>query len=57
MPEPVCEAALAHVRGDQTVTAYARSDLFDRRRDLMERWARYLEAGTAEVVSLDARRA
>ena len=36
---------------------YDRSDLFDRRRDLMERWARYLEAGTAEVVSLDARRA
>ena len=58
-PEAVAEAALAHVAGDQTVAAYARSDLFERRRDLMERWARYLQAGPADVVSLDlgARRA
>jgi hypothetical protein len=40
-PHDVCEAALAHVRGDQTVKAYARGDLFDRRRKLMEAWARY----------------
>jgi hypothetical protein len=31
----VCEAALGHVRGDQTVKAYARGDLFDKRRGLM----------------------
>jgi hypothetical protein len=40
-PRDVCEAALAHVRGDQTVKAYARGDLFDKRRQLMEAWARY----------------
>lgn len=55
----VCEAALAHAAGggDATVAAYARSDLFDLRRDLMERWARYLEKGPADMVELDLRRA
>ena len=38
----VCEAALAHVQSDQTVSAYARSKLVDRRRVLMQRWADYL---------------
>jgi integrase len=37
----ICEAALAHSRGDQTVKAYARGDLFEKRRDLMDAWARY----------------
>jgi integrase len=37
----VSEAALAHVRGDMTERAYARSDLFQRRIDLMSRWAEY----------------
>jgi integrase len=40
-PHDVCEAALAHVRGDQSVQAYARGDLFDRRRKLMEAWAKF----------------
>jgi integrase len=37
----ICEAALAHVRGDATVRAYARGDLLERRRQLMEQWARF----------------
>jgi integrase len=37
----ICEAALAHVRGDQTVQAYARGDLLDKRRQLMAQWAAY----------------
>ena len=37
----VCEAALAHVHADQTVAAYARSDVLDARRELMQRWADY----------------
>ena len=41
----VCEAALAHVQSDQTVSAYARSDLFERRRVLMQRWADYVLPG------------
>jgi integrase len=40
-PHDVCEAALAHVRGDQSVRAYARGDLFDKRRKLMDAWAEY----------------
>jgi len=38
----VAEVALAHVRGDMTERAYARSDLFERRCELMQNWAGYL---------------
>ena len=41
-PREVVEAALAHVVGNQTEAAYARSDLFERRRRLMDEWALYL---------------
>ena len=41
-PWAVSEAALAHVLGNSTEQAYARSDLFERRRALMQRWADYL---------------
>ena len=41
-PWAVGEAALAHTLGNSTETAYARSDLFERRRVLMEAWATYL---------------
>ena len=34
--------ALAHVEKDKTVAAYARSDLFERRRKLMEAWANFV---------------
>ena len=43
-PREVIEAALAHVVGNQTEAAYARSDLFERRRRLMDEWAAYLAA-------------
>ena len=39
----VIEAALAHVVGNKVEAAYARSDLFERRRLLMDEWAAYLE--------------
>ena len=38
----VAEMALAHVKKDKPVAAYARSDLFERRRKLMAEWADYL---------------
>lgn len=38
-PREVIEAALAHGIKDKAEAAYARSDLFDKRRDLMEAWA------------------
>ena len=37
-PWVVGEAALAHNLGNSTEMAYARTDLFDKRRDLMEAW-------------------
>ena len=48
-PREVVEAALAHVVKNKVEAAYLRSDLFDRRRRLMEDWAAYLagrRAGT-----------
>ena len=39
----VIEAALARALANQTEAAYARSDLFERRRRLMDEWAAYLD--------------
>ena len=41
-PWAISEAALAHILGNSTEQAYARSDLFERRRALMQQWADYL---------------
>lgn len=45
-PDDVAEMALAHVKGDATVRAYARSDVFDRRKLLMEEWAAFCMSNT-----------
>ena len=42
-PREVIEAALAHVVRNRVEAASARSDLFERRRRLMDDWARYLD--------------
>ena len=49
-PWAVSEAALAHVLGNSTEQAYARSDLFERRRTLMQQWADYLDRLTCREV-------
>lgn len=41
VPREIAEAALAHVVGDATERAYRRSDALERRRGLMEIWARH----------------
>lgn len=41
-PREVAETALAHGVGDAVERAYARSDLFDKRREMMEAWAKFL---------------
>ncbi|QCP88230.1 DUF4102 domain-containing protein [Cereibacter sphaeroides] len=41
-PREVAEAALAHQAGDATERAYARSDLFEKRRKLMNAWASFI---------------
>ena len=47
----VIEAALAHVVRNRVEAAYARSDLFERRRVLMDDWARYLALGPGRTGS------
>ena len=45
-PHAVMETALAHTVGNATEAAYARSDLFELRRGLMDKWGAYLEGDT-----------
>ena len=51
-PREVIEAALAHVVSNQTEAAYARSDLFERRRQLMNDWMEYLADDRGQVIPL-----
>ena len=44
-PWAVSEAALAHNLGNSMEAAYARTDLFDRRRVLMDEWAAFVGGG------------
>ena len=44
-PREVIEAALAHVVENRVEAAYRRTDLFERRRRLMEDWATYIAEG------------
>ena len=48
----VSEAALAHVKRDKAEAAYARSDLFDKRCKLMDRWAIFLSEYKSNVVRI-----
>jgi integrase len=43
----IVEAALAHVIGDKVEQAYRRGDLFEKRRKLMEAWAKFCEQPSA----------
>ena len=49
-PREVVEAALAHVVQNKVEAAHARSDLFQRRRHLMEDWAAYLACERGQVI-------
>jgi integrase len=46
-PREQAEAALAHVVGDATERAYRRGDALEKRRKLMDTWARYCEPKAA----------
>ena len=48
-PREVVEAALAHVVQNKVEAAYMRSDLFERRRRLMEDWTAYLAGRRAST--------
>jgi integrase len=41
-PREVCEMALAHTISDRVEAAYRRSDLLEKRRELMQDWSRYV---------------
>ena len=49
-PREVAEAALAHVVKNKVEAAYRRTDLFERRRRLMDDWADYLSTGWRESI-------
>lgn len=49
-PREVAEAALAHSIANKTESAYARSDLFERRRTLMRDWTDYVTNGAANQI-------
>jgi integrase len=56
-PREVAEAALAHTVGDKVEAAYRRGDLFRKRRQLMDAWARFCTTAPADrgkVVSFAA---
>ncbi|WP_231581986.1 integrase [Puniceibacterium sp. IMCC21224] len=48
----VAETILGHKIGSRVVRAYARSDLLERRRHVMEAWARFVTGHAQNVVSL-----
>ena len=48
----IAEAALSHATGNAVTRAYARSDLIDRRRELMDAWARFATGQAGQVVQL-----
>ena len=47
VPREIAEMALAHAVENRTEAAYLRSDLLAKRRELMEQWSAFVEAGTA----------
>lgn len=50
-PKEVAEAALAHANPNEVEAAYLRTKYLDQRRELMARWASFLE-GAGTVVQL-----
>ncbi len=56
-PNEMSELALAHAVGDKTEAAYRRGDMFERRRRMMDDWAKFLATppGQGAVVPIRAR--
>ncbi|MDP7144342.1 MAG: integrase arm-type DNA-binding domain-containing protein [Pseudomonadales bacterium] len=51
-PREIKELSLAHQVGSQVEAAYRRSDLLDKRRDLMDLWAQYCTDQSGQVVKI-----
>ena len=52
--ESLAEMCLTHLVGDRTRNAYARSDLFEERLEVMSRWSEYLTSGASISQCKDA---
>ena len=55
-PPNVCEAALAHAKGNKVAEAYQRGDLFRKRRKLMDAWASHCAAPATNGAVVPMRR-
>jgi integrase len=57
IPREVAEMALAHTVSDKVEAAYRRGDLFQKRREMMDGWAKFCGTGRpqAEVVQISSR--
>ena len=53
-PREIAETALAHSLKDKAEAAYARSDLLEKRAEMMEAWANFISASKDNVVSIRA---
>jgi len=51
-PHAVIEEAMGHQVGTRVERVYRRTDVLEKRRELMEAWAQYCEAKTGKVVSM-----
>lgn len=51
-PREIAEAALAHSLSDKAEAAYARSDLLEKRAEMMEAWAQFLSASGSDVIQI-----
>ena len=56
-PREVAEMALAHTVGDKVEAAYRRGDLFEKRRRIMDEWAKYCEIFPASKTVVPIQRA
>ena len=55
-PREIAERCLAHAVGNTVERSYSRSDLLEKRRTLMDRWARFCCPASADVIEIGGRR-
>ena len=55
-PREIAERCLAHAVGNTVERSYSRSDLLEKRRTLMDRWARFCCPDVAQVIEIGGRR-
>ena len=51
-PREIAETALAHSLKDKSEAAYARSDLLEKRAEMMEAWAQFISSSWSDVVQI-----